>query len=189
METNTLVERLFLTNDRSDGVDNQPRRRECRNAIDIRGWVQFDKIEADEFDRGERLVMNYGHSFGHALESVTGYRVPHGIAVTIGMDLANFISCEFGFMPTSAYDELHGLLSVNYEGWEYVDFDVAQFLNALSRDKKNRDGLASLILAKGPGEMFIERRPLNDHFRSICVEYFRGLSDSRPSRIDSVSQP
>jgi hypothetical protein len=45
-------------------------------------------VEADEFDQGRRLVMNYGHSFGHALESATAFAVPHGIAVTIGMDMA-----------------------------------------------------------------------------------------------------
>ena len=150
--------------------------------------IKKEKIEADEFDRGERLVMNYGHSFGHALETVTGYQVPHGIAVTIGMDLANYVSCAFGFMSSSTYDELHGLLSANYEGWEALKFDVAMFFNALSRDKKNRDGLVSLTLTKGPGEMFVERRPLDDDFRIICLEYFRGLSDGRPSRIDSVSQ-
>ncbi|MEK7862885.1 MAG: 3-dehydroquinate synthase, partial [Chloroflexota bacterium] len=47
-------------------------------------------IEEDEFDRGIRNVMNYGHSFGHAIESATAYAVPHGIAVTIGMDMANY---------------------------------------------------------------------------------------------------
>ena len=150
--------------------------------------IKKRKIEADEFDRDERLVMNYGHSFGHALETVTSYRMPHGIAVTLGMDLANYMSCALGFMPISAYDELHGLLSANYNGWQDVSFDNDKFFGALSRDKKNRDGLASVILMKGPGEMFVERRPLNDEFRNICVQYFRGLSQDRPSRFDSVSR-
>lgn len=151
--------------------------------------IKKSKIEADEFDRGERLVMNYGHSFGHAIETITDYRVPHGIAVTLGMDLANYMSCALGFIGESAYNELHGLLSANYGGWENVTFDDEGFFAALARDKKNRDGLVSLVLMRGPGELFIERRPMDANLRGICAEYFRGLSQGRPSPIDSVSRP
>ncbi|MGY8779873.1 MAG: 3-dehydroquinate synthase family protein, partial [Longimicrobiales bacterium] len=63
-----------------------------RESLEIkRGYV-----EIDEFDRNERQVFNYGHSFGHALESVTNYAVPHGIAVSYGIDLANRVSVELG---------------------------------------------------------------------------------------------
>ena len=55
-------------------------------------------IELDEFDQGPRNVMNYGHSFGHAIESATNYAIPHGIAVSIGMDIANFISMKLGYI-------------------------------------------------------------------------------------------
>ena len=40
--------------------------------------------------------MNYGHSFGHAIESATNYSIPHGIAVTIGMDIANYVASKLG---------------------------------------------------------------------------------------------
>jgi 3-dehydroquinate synthase len=46
-------------------------------------------IEGDEFDTGIRRHLNYGHTFGHALESVTSHRVPHGLAISWGMDLIN----------------------------------------------------------------------------------------------------
>ena len=55
-------------------------------------------IERDEFDRGERLLLNYGHSFGHALETLTNYSMPHGIAVSYGMDIANFVSVKLKFI-------------------------------------------------------------------------------------------
>ena len=56
-------------------------------------------IEIDEFDQKERQVFNYGHSFGHAIESLTDYRIPHGIAVSYGMDMANFISVKLDYIP------------------------------------------------------------------------------------------
>ena len=49
-------------------------------------------IEIDEFDKNERQVFNYGHSFGHAIESLKNYEIPHGIAVSFGMDISNYIS-------------------------------------------------------------------------------------------------
>ena len=49
-------------------------------------------IEADEFDNGPRNIFNYGHSLGHAIEAATNFSIPHGIAVTIGIDMAKNIS-------------------------------------------------------------------------------------------------
>lgn len=50
-------------------------------------------VEIDEFDRAERLLLNFGHSFGHALESCTAYAVPHGVAVGVGCLAAVEFSC------------------------------------------------------------------------------------------------
>ena len=63
------------------------------NAIISRSLeIKKKYAEIDEFDQNERQVFNYGHSFGHAIESLTNYKSPHGIAVSFGMDIANFIS-------------------------------------------------------------------------------------------------
>ncbi|TRX19700.1 3-dehydroquinate synthase [Trinickia caryophylli] len=51
-------------------------------------------IETDEFDRAERLLLNFGHTFGHALESATHFEVPHGIAVGVGMLTAHQFALE-----------------------------------------------------------------------------------------------
>ena len=53
--------------------------------------IKKEYIEKDEFDKGPRLVFNYGHSFGHAIEAATNFAIPQGIAVSIGCDMANFI--------------------------------------------------------------------------------------------------
>jgi 3-dehydroquinate synthase len=76
-------------------------------------------IEKDEFDRGPRLVFNYGHSFGHAIEGATKFGIPHGIAVTMGMDLANWISAEMGTGERSHYERMHPALAANYRGYEH----------------------------------------------------------------------
>ena len=133
------------------------------------------RIEADEFDRGERLVMNYGHSFGHAVESATDYAVPHGIAVTIGMDIANYVSWRFGLIEKEVYDELHLLLAANASGFEQTAIPEEKLFSALSRDKKNVGNDLSLILMKGPGRVFKGRYPLDERVRAVCREYLESV--------------
>ena len=55
-------------------------------------------IEQDEFDRGERVKLNFAHTFGHAIEVVSKYEIPHGTAVAIGMIMANRVSFERGLL-------------------------------------------------------------------------------------------
>jgi len=63
-------------------------------------------IEIDEFDKKERQIFNYGHSFGHAIESLTDYRIPHGIAVSYGMDMSNYVSMKLGYISESIRNEI-----------------------------------------------------------------------------------
>ena len=66
----------------------------------IRSSLEIKKpfIENDEHDTGIRNLLNYGHTFGHAYESATHYAIPHGIAVTLGVLTATYISGEMGFV-------------------------------------------------------------------------------------------
>ena len=137
--------------------------------------IKKEKIERDEFDRNERLIMNFGHSFGHAIESATGYAVPHGIAVTLGMDLANEVSLRWGFIDQETYEELHALLAPNYAGFEDCSIPEGPFFSALARDKKNSGGDLSLILLRGPGKAFHGRYPQDARFRSICTGFLERL--------------
>ncbi|MBI3317661.1 MAG: 3-dehydroquinate synthase [Candidatus Omnitrophica bacterium] len=135
--------------------------------------IKRELIERDEFDRDERLVMNYGHSFGHAIESATRFQVPHGIAVTIGMDLANYLSWAWGFLGRELFEEIHPLLAANIRGFEEVEIPEEHLFLALGRDKKNLGGDLSLILTRGPGRMFRGRVPQDENLRRICRDYFK----------------
>ena len=110
-------------------------------------------IECDEFDRGERQLLNYGHSFGHAIESLTNYKIPHGIAVSYGMDMSNFISVKLGFIENTLRQRVRSQLEKVWEGTSINNIDVKVFEKALSRDKKNIRNTYQLILTKGLGSM------------------------------------
>jgi 3-dehydroquinate synthase len=111
-------------------------------------------IERDEFDQGPRNVFNYGHSFGHALEVSTNYEVPHGIAVSYGMDLANIISARLGLIPISLRNRIRSSLSDIWEGTPVNHVACSIFLEALTHDKKNEGNQIKVILTKGLGQMF-----------------------------------
>lgn len=113
-------------------------------------------IEADEFDKGIRNVFNYGHSFGHAIEAATNYAVPHGIAVTLGMDMANRIAALRGLVAQREYLRMHDVLRKNYAPFARTPVLLDRLLPALLKDKKNTSSKLVLILPVG-AEAKIER--------------------------------
>lgn len=129
-------------------------------------------IEVDEFDKGERNKFNYGHTFGHAIETVTNYEINHGQAVTIGMDLANYISVKLGLLVRSTFDEYHALLKVNFPDFNFNDMDIEEYSKSLSRDKKNIGDNVGCILTKGNGNLIKMQVPLDNNLLSEIQRYF-----------------
>jgi 3-dehydroquinate synthase len=139
-----------------------------RRSLEIKKAV----IEVDEFDTGPRLVFNYGHSFGHAIEAATDFAVPHGIAVTIGMDMANWMSAELGIGTRAHWRAGHGVLQKNYRGFEGFPVPVDRFLAALAKDKKNTGtGSVTLILPDAEGRVFRGVHAADERFRALSRTY------------------
>lgn len=145
-----------------------------RNYIHRSLEIKKEIIEKDEFDRGPRNVMNYGHSFGHAIESATHYSVPHGIAVTIGMDMANYVSVRLGKMDRKSYENRRRVLKRNYAGYESVMLSMDAFIAALTKDKKNKGDGLKLVLPDADGKISCGDYVNDDTLSSICSEYLFG---------------
>ncbi len=128
-------------------------------------------IEIDEFDQNVRNVMNYGHSFGHAIESATDFSVPHGIAVTMGMDMANFAASRLGLTDASHYRRMRPPLKANFQGFEGQEIPLDLFLNAISKDKKNAGADLNLILLDRDARVHRVAIPNDGRFKDICSEY------------------
>lgn len=143
----------------------------------IRESLQIKKgvIEIDEFDKGERNKFNYGHTFGHALESLTDYAVKHGQAVAIGMDIANHISLRRGIMSVDEFDRVHTLLVKNFPAYEWDHFDMESYIQFLSKDKKNISQDLVCILAERPGHITRQHISMDETFRDILREYFNDV--------------
>tara|TARA_B100001250_G_C19769588_1_gene776448 strand:+ start:144 stop:1205 length:1062 start_codon:yes stop_codon:yes gene_type:complete len=135
--------------------------------------IKKSYIEIDEFDRGKRQVFNYGHSFGHAIETLTNYEVPHGIAVSYGMDMANYVSVHYNFLSPKIRRDIRKFLSKIWKGFSIKNLDVDKFCNALAKDKKNIGSELRLILCKGYGEVFKVPVKNDEKFKSIILRYFK----------------
>lgn len=138
-----------------------------RRSLEIKKRI----VETDEFDRGPRNVMNYGHTFGHAIESATQFAIPHGIAITLGMDMANFAAARLGLTSQAHYQRMHPALAANYQGYENHEVPLPAFLSAIAKDKKNTKDKIGLILPDASAKVarcFVD----NDAaFHGLCSEY------------------
>lgn len=133
-------------------------------------------IEEDEFDRGIRNVFNYGHSFGHAIESATDFAVPHGIAVTMGMEIANRVSTLRGTLSEANYRRMHPMLMENCGAFARIPVAVDNLLAGLARDKKNTTDRLVVILPVGDHAAITRVEIANDAaFRQQCEAALAGL--------------
>lgn len=100
-------------------------------------------IEIDEFDKNERKLLNFGHSFGHALESAMGMQIQHGLAVGLGM----LCSLRFSEAKSELLEKYVKDLLIwsNFKSSDY-EFDSDKFVVALAFDKKNTANLQRLVI-------------------------------------------
>ena len=140
--------------------------------------IKQDYIEKDEFDAGIRNIFNYGHSFGHAIESATNYAVPHGIAVSIGMDMANYISMQQGKLSKKHYQRMHPILRKNYANYASTLIPLDALLSALKKDKKNKGDMLGLIFPIGE-KADIQRIyiPCDDTFVGQCEKFLSAIAE------------
>lgn len=110
-------------------------------------------VARDETEQGERALLNFGHTFGHALEAAAGYgRLLHGEAVAIGMVLAARLAARLGRAPAADAQRLEDLLAaLGLPTALPAGHDPAQLLELMRLDKKNLSGRLRLVLWRGIG--------------------------------------
>ena len=136
--------------------------------------IKKNIIEIDEFDNSIRHIFNFGHTFGHAIEAITNYSIPHGQAITLGMDLANFISLKKNKIDKKQFNMMHEKKKKNIPSFKFTSLNINNYTDALAKDKKNKDNKIGCILTKKPGKVekiFIE----NDIWLKQCIIEYSNL--------------
>ena len=109
-------------------------------------------IEEDEFDEGSRIKLNFAHTFGHAIETVTGYAIPHGTAVAIGIVLANRVSVKRGELSELTAKRCEKVLKkIIKTNVRLNQYSTDQYIDAMRKDKKQISQNLTAILMYGEG--------------------------------------
>ncbi len=130
-------------------------------------------IEEDEFDKGIRNLLNYGHTFGHAYESATDYGIPHGISVTLGVLTATFFSSRLGWVSPDYFQSLHEWLTPYYAPYQktLAAADPERIIAAMRQDKKNTGDTLGCILTCGAGQMEKTKLSFDGQVRPLLSEW------------------
>lgn len=133
-------------------------------------FVQKDEKE-NLINSSSRAMLNFGHTFGHALESMNGYskKLTHGEAISIGMSLATKISNKMGNIKDSEYRNL--INHFNKVKLPYYDLRIGnnKIFNIIMNDKKNSNNLINLILLKKIGSAYFERGLSKRNIKKLLI--------------------
>ena len=132
-------------------------------ATSVRG--KADIVARDETETAERMLLNLGHTFGHALEAWAGYsqRLLHGEAIAIGICLAFELSRELGLLDAASVQRVVAHFAAAGLPTRIADIpggpspDAASLMRIMAQDKKVRDGRLTLILVRAIGSAFVSR--------------------------------
>ncbi len=118
--------------------------------------VKIEIVERDPFEQNIRAHLNLGHTFGHAIESLSNYQMRHGYAVAIGIAIAARLAVNVGGCETNTRDAIIALLE-KYELPTRVprEFSPGQILEAMGTDKKVKNKRLRLILPRAIGHVEI----------------------------------
>ncbi len=116
-------------------------------------------VNQDERERGQRKKLNFGHTFGHAIEKTTG--VPHGEAVSVGMVLAATLSVKKGLLAPREAERIEKLLQ-KLKLPTRLQTNEGQLLNALKKDKKRKGDRIDFVLLHGLGNAVVEEISLEE---------------------------
>ncbi|RWE72837.1 3-dehydroquinate synthase [Mesorhizobium sp.] len=153
--------------------------------------AKADVVARDEFETGDRALLNLGHTFGHALEAATQYdgsRLVHGEGVAIGMALAHRFSARLNLASPDDAERVEAHLSAVGLPWRMADIpgelpDAEALLGFITQDKKVSRGALTFILTRGIGQSFIAKDlPPSEVLAFLKMSHPAALKTSHPER-------
>ena len=138
---------IFLALEADGAHDLEPL---MAQAIRCKGTI----VEADPFDRlGVRAKLNLGHTFGHALEALSGFSLPHGLAVAVGLHIATRLAAAIGLCPPELPERIRRVMSTLALPTSLSGYRAEDVIEAMRYDKKRTGGRLRWVLPKTVGEV------------------------------------
>jgi len=123
--------------------------------ITVSARIKTEVVEKDEKDLGLRNILNFGHTLGHAIESVSDFKISHGQAVAMGMMVASGIANEIGVLENNCVVRIRKLLKRAGLMTKMPKLDLNQVLESAMHDKKVTGGKIRFVLPRDIGEVYI----------------------------------
>ena len=121
-----------------------------RRSVEIKAQI----VSSDERESGHRAILNAGHTVGHALEQVSGYQLPHGEAVALGLVAECELAEQLGIAPAGLRGRVARLLArLGLPERFPKGLEPGALLSSMATDKKNRNAQVRFALASGLGQM------------------------------------
>ena len=140
----------------------QKKKKELNALVQRNVLIKTKVVQQDEFEKGDRKLLNFGHTLGHALENQ--YELSHGQAISIGMAYASQLSQKFaGFKDVS---RVVILLDI-YDLPTFAEFDKDKVINVLKMDKKKIKDCINFILLNKVGKAFIKEISVQQLYENL----------------------
>jgi 3-dehydroquinate synthase len=117
--------------------------------------IKVEVVTEDELDMGLRNILNFGHTIGHAIETVSNFGIKHGHAIAIGMITTAKIAEKIGYFSSNEFMRLKNVLEHSGLPTGITKLNTAKIIEAMKHDKKIINGKIRFILPKAIGEVFI----------------------------------
>lgn len=138
--------------------------------------IKRDVVERDEQDNGIRQLLNFGHTFGHALERVQHFSgLTHGEAISVGMVVMTRLTEEMGLTKKGTVEKLIEIFELYRLPTQVPDLCIDELINALRLDKKTRSGKITIAYIEeiGQGKLFtLDLTELEDRLYGILTHTF-----------------
>lgn len=132
--------------------------------------VKVDVVQRDPYERGERAHLNLGHTFAHAIEQVSGYAIPHGQAVGVGLLAAATLSHRLGLCDASVVEQAAAVLTQAGLPRQVEGLAASALWEAMKTDKKWQGGRSRFVLLRGIGEPCIMKDIERDDVIAVLRE-------------------
>ena len=136
-------------------------------------FIKKEVIEADEFESDLRRVLNYGHTFGHALEAYTENRTPHGQGVIWGIDVVNYIAWKENLISENYYKQIKALIKRSFLTEEVVVEKPEELFELIKTDKKVKDNTLSFAMLDGESHLIVYPMQIDDNLKSLFMAYLK----------------
>ena len=140
--------------------------------------IKSSIVNRDEKETGERRKLNFGHTFGHAIEKTTG--ASHGEAISAGMVIASVLSNKRGYLSAEDAEKIEGLLE-KLKLPTQLPFDLGTVLDALRKDKKRNGNSINFVLLRAIGHAVVEKISIKE--LETVISDLKAFADAPISKI------